>query len=197
METNKKRDEQTQNTSESTPEGDDQAGTSMSRRTLLKTTVAASAAASLSILGMEEPEVRAQTGAENQDDRALRAYFQRGYNYFDAKVLGGYWNLSAGEAKVNMGHKLLNTRSDDAITQLRAARGYALERATVNRGPGFGSLIFDENINYEDGGYSYNDVDVLSTYWNQNTIQTKFAMETMLIAGKGNELMAELNNAKR
>ncbi|MEZ5427244.1 MAG: twin-arginine translocation signal domain-containing protein [Pyrinomonadaceae bacterium] len=174
---------------------EDQANTPMSRRNLLKTTIAASAAVSLGLLGATETPVQAQTGARDRDDLALNEYFRNDFNYCDAKILAGLWGGNVVEAKIRMGYTLLNNKPDQAQRSIREARGLAMENARVYSGQGYGGLNFP--INYQDGGYQYSDAEALSRYWSQDVGETKLVMETMLISGKDKEIRAALDKARR
>jgi hypothetical protein len=192
MKTNKKHDQKMKNVPERAPEMEDPVGTPISRRTLLKTTMAASAAASLALLGGAEHSIEAQVS--NSDERALNEYFRKGFNYADAKVLAAFWGDEVGDAKVRMGHKLLNLSHNDAMSFIREARGLALETSTVGSQQGEGYVMFP--INYDDMGYEYKDVEALSQYWNTGVGETKLLLDTLLISGKDKDIQAALKNAK-
>jgi hypothetical protein len=203
MKKNEKYDQEMKN--ESTHRNENQIVPYKPKQSRLKKTVVTSAV-SLALLGASqipmqallggaEPSVQAQTRARNQDDRALNAYFGKGFNYVDAKILAAYWGGNIGDAKVRMGHKLLNLTQKQALGFIREARGLALERSSVYSQSGYGSMNFP--INYGDGGYQYEDAEALSSFWKKDLGDTKFLMETMLISGKDKDIQAALRVAKR
>ncbi len=187
---------------QSAPEIEDQVAKPKSR--LKKTVVTSAVSLALlgasqipmqALLGSAEPSIQAQTRGSNSDDRALKEYFRKDFNYVDAKILAAYWGGDVGEAKIRMGNKLLNLSKNDAMSFIREARGLALEKSTVTSERGFGYLNFP--INYGDGGYQYEDAEALSKYWKQDITETKFFMETLLVSGKDKDIQAALKNAKR
>lgn len=199
MKINKKQDDQVTNVSENK----DQSVASRAWKKSLKTT-AVTSVFSLALFGASQIPMQALLGgadspvqaqSRNQDDRALRTYFNRGFNYADAKVLASYWGGSIGDSKVRMGYKLMNLRSKDALAFIREARGLALERSRVYTGRGQGYISYP--INYTDGGYQYRDAEALSSYWRKDVGETKLLMETMLMSGKDQTIKAALRNARR
>lgn len=204
MKTNDKHDRMIKDLSNNTPRIEDQKAASRAWQKSMKATAAASVI-SLAILGAgqiplqtllgeSESSVQAQTRAGNRDDQALNEYFRWDFNYADAKVLAAYWGGKVDEAKIRMGHKLLNLKRNDALRYIREARGLALERSSVRSQPGYGVLIYP--VDYTDGGYEYADVEVLAKYWKQSPSETKFLMDTLLISGKDRNIQAALNDAR-
>jgi hypothetical protein len=150
--------------------------------------------------GGAEPPTLAQTRGDKSDERALderalKEYFRKDFNYVDAKILAAYWGGNAGEAKIRMGNKILNFGMADAIGLIREARGLALERSTVYADKGQGVLGF--MIDYTDAGYTDAEMVALAKFWDKSALETKMMMDTMLISGKDKDLKAALQNATK
>ena len=161
-------------------------------------TVVTTSAMSLTLLGTMQNEMQAQNQQQPQqvnaqkgqltDDQAVNKFFNFGYNYCDAKVLASYWNQEDPyEMKITMGHKLWNQTEKDIDELVRTARSEALQKADGNL-PAY----------YDDGGYSYDDAELLAGYWGSaDTYESKMTMSRLLIGGHDKVLKAALKSARR
>lgn len=121
------------------------------------------------------------------DDQCFNKYFENGYNYCDAVVLAAYWNHdSAGDAKLLLGAKMLRWGPEDGELHVRAARGEALKKPDA-----------DLPAWYTDGGYTYDDAEMLARYWGEDLADAKYTMTRLLIGGHEHVVQAALGSAGR
>lgn len=122
------------------------------------------------------------------DEQAATKFLNFGYNYCDAKVLASFWSQrDPYEAKVTMGHKLWSFEKGDIDELIRDARAQALQKA-------------DDQLPVwiDDGGYTYNDAELLARQWGQSGAgESKVTISRLLIGGHDNVIKAALNSARR
>lgn len=118
---------------------------------------------------------------EISDERARSKYFAEGYEYCDAKILARFWSESIGEAKAGMGRKIWWGIDPNGV--MRAAREDA-EQAGISV------------CTYEDGGFSYSDVELLAVEWGTDTYDAKHFVSKLLDDGQVARLRNELRAAQ-
>ncbi len=121
------------------------------------------------------------------EDDCFNKYFENGYGYTDALVLAAYWNeASPADAKLRLGDKMLRWGPEDGDIHIRHARSEALKEK-------------DEDLPlwYTDAGYTYDDAELLASYWGNDLADTKYTMNRLLIGGHEQVLQAALNSAGR
>lgn len=107
------------------------------------------------------------------DQQAYNKYSANGYNYIDAKVLAKYWGESSpSDAKLRMGRKMLNFGPQDGRANINSARSYAT-RGDFSNWPVF----------YSDGGYSFQDAEIVGAYWGGDVVRGKMKLARNLIQG--------------
>lgn len=119
------------------------------------------------------------------DNQAYDKYFNNGYNYIDAMVLASYWGESTGQAKLTLGYKMLNFGPQDGRYHVSQARS----RATQGD-------FWDWPVSYDDGGYSYNDAEILGNYWGGGPSNAKMKLARNLINGNDSWNRSALNAAR-
>ncbi len=129
---------------------------------------------------------KAKPGAvQFSDQDAVSKFYIRGYNYCDAMVLADFWKESTPyDAKVRLGHKILAWGPSDGEFHVRQARGEALKKP-VEELPCW----------YTDGGYSYDDAELLGQYWGTGISDSKIRMTRLLIGGNDVVIKAALRSA--
>ena len=108
------------------------------------------------------------------DQEGMKAFFDFGYDYYDARVVSKFWGMDLVETKALMGQKLLwGGQSKAYLYQvLLDARVKALASA-------------DELNLYRDSGYGYDDAEKLAKVWGDETpYQSKLRIERNLIMGQ-------------
>lgn len=166
------------------------------------TTAVAASAASLTLSPVTEPPLQAQVVQEsgerlqNQavgqqptytDEEAINKYFDMGYDYCDSLVLAAYWEEgSFYDAKLRLGHKMLDFGPEEGTFFTREARAEALKQP-------------DDQLPawYTDDGYSYEDAEALAKYWGTNLTDSKFTLTRLAISGHDLVIEAALNSARR
>lgn len=127
----------------------------------------------------------AQGPVQYTDAQAFQKYANNGYNYVDAKVLAQFWGeRSPSDAKVRLGHKMLHSGPSQGRAYVSDARNSALRRP-VDQWP----------VWFEDGNYSYNDMERLGRYWGRGTWEAKVKVARQLIQGQDNWNRSALSNA--
>lgn len=120
------------------------------------------------------------------DDDAFRKFFVMGYNYCDALVLAAFWNeASPGEAKLRLGRKMLDFGPEEGDIHLREARADA-----------FTKPVEEMPCWYSDGGYSYDDAELLGKYWGTGIEDSKLRMTNLLVGGHDIVIKKALKSAK-
>ncbi len=128
----------------------------------------------------------ARRDAGPTDDDALRKFFAMGCNYCDALVLAAFWNeASPGEAKLRLGHKMLDFGPEEMDIHLREARAEAFKKP-VEEMPCW----------YTDGGYTFDDAELLGKYWGTGIEDSKARMTNLLVGGHDIVIKKALKSAK-
>ena len=118
---------------------------------------------------------------------ALQKYQLEGYNYIDAKVLAAYWGEPTPyAAKLRLGSKMLMFGWQDGRIHIRAARGQALRKPLA--------LM---PVWYTDGGYTFEDAEVLGKFWGGGLENSKGKMARLLIKGEDASIKAALKAARQ
>jgi hypothetical protein len=133
----------------------------------------------------QDPPAATQQGKPSDDD-AFRKYFAMGYNYCDAMVLAAFWNeASPGEAKLRLGHKMLDFGAEEGDIHLREARAEAFKKPTE-----------EMPCWYTDGGYTFDDAALLGKYWGTGIADSKGRMTSLLVGGHDIVIKKALKSAK-
>ncbi len=141
---------------------------------LLSTLVISSLLLSLSTHLTPEEQRSAMASPEillAQNDQALDAFFGSQYDYYDASILASFFQFSVLETKTVMGNKILSGPVGKALLaqQLLDARVSALNSV-------------EELRYFVDGGYSYDDAEVLASFWGEpSPFEAKLRIERNLI----------------
>ena len=122
--------------------------------------------------------------APNPYSEALDKYFDQGYNYCDAKVLGAYWGISPDDAKFRLGSKMLHHGPADGQVHIRNARTIALRKP-----------VKDMPVWFSDGGYRFGDAELLGKFWGRGTWEAKLKMTRLLVGGNDAAIKAALKAA--
>jgi len=119
-------------------------------------------------------------------NECFEKFFNQDYDYVDSLVLASFWNQeSFVEAKLLMGAKMLSFGPDDGDIHIRAARAAAL-----------GKKDHELPVWINDGGYTYEDAQVLAQVWGGDVYETKVTMSQLLIGGHENVIAAALRSAQ-
>ncbi|MCB1242652.1 MAG: hypothetical protein H7A54_00390 [Akkermansiaceae bacterium] len=166
-----------------------------STQSRLATTVATTAV-SLVILTAAQEQLDAkdpkgltirQNQPQNGQSAAIEKYFAQGYNYCDALVLAAFWGeKSALDAKYRLGQKMLDFGPEDGLIHIRNARGEALKKDPS-----------DMPCWFTDGGYTFDDAELLGQYWGTGIGESKATMTSLLVGGHENVIQKALRSAKR
>lgn len=160
-------------------------------------TAVTTSAMSLSLMGTLPTPVQAQDQSQQlaaaindelTDEQAANKFWDFGYNYCDAMVMAAFWKQEQPyEAKVTIGHKLWHLGQEQTEIVLREGRAEALKKAD-DRLPTY----------YDDGGYSYEDAELLAEYWGtEDVYESKITMSRLLIGGHEKVLKSALDSARR
>lgn len=115
---------------------------------------------SLSTFAVVQP-----AAAQSQSD-AWETFFQSGYTYCDAKLVGALWGMSPEEGKIEIGMKVIN----GLTANLRGVLGES--RANGNR------------CGWEDTGLDYSDAGVLANIWGLTTSNAKLKAARHMTNGR-------------
>jgi hypothetical protein len=107
--------------------------------------------------------------AQSEDQRILNAYFNAGYGYCDAQMLGEFWGLNPVQAKMLAGKGLLGYRgfARNIPSKLTAARRQYAGRGVCNYNSDF----------------SYEDAVALAAYWKTSVATAKASLTNKLESG--------------
>ncbi|MBX3431284.1 MAG: toll/interleukin-1 receptor domain-containing protein [Hyphomonadaceae bacterium] len=102
-------------------------------------------------------------------------YFQSGYVYCDAKLLGAFWGQGIGEAKATVGWKILNGLGQNVPAILQHAR---------NAG---------HTCEWTDTGHTYSDAERLAAAWGMNDpYQAKLRTAELYTLGRSDVVLSAL-----
>ena len=116
-------------------------------------------------------------------------YYDSGYEYDDAELLGAFWDVDTSEAKAMIGDKLFNGDNKilkEILADMRAANMH-------HEGPGEEELYYDAYFN---SNYTYCDVRILSKFWEQSEDETKIMIGEKLDIGGESFLEAALGQGR-
>lgn len=133
---------------------------------------------------MERPRAFSVRPVSYSDSQAAGKFTEYGYTYCDAKVMASFWQESSPyDAKVRLGHKMLQGVASEPF--VASARSRAAQ-------------ISDENLpcTYEDGGFSYSDMEVLARAWGRDVWSTKLKVRRGLVSGDEPALRRTLKQAR-
>ena len=112
---------------------------------------------------------------------AFNAFFMSEFDFWDARILADYWNLSIRNSKLNIGRKLIRNQQNGTLdfainslnSQVRRAREQYLRSVRYN--PSTYALYLEY--------YTYNDAKHLAQLWNngnaspQQIAEAKYAID--------------------
>ncbi len=102
-------------------------------------------------------------------------FFESGYVYCDAKMLGALWGLDIGEAKMTIGRKIINGIGFAVPQILDEARGSGV------------------TCDWSDTGHSYADAERLASIWGMNEpYQAKLRVEQLYTSGRSDVVRSAL-----
>ncbi len=166
------------------------------RRARAATTMLATSAASVLLLtaaqntaeaAARDPGFVQAANREPSNNDALRKYELQGYTYIDAKVLAAYWGESTPfAAKLRMGRKMWMFGPAEGQAHIRPARAQAL-RKPLSQMP----------VWYTDGGYTFEDAELLGKFWGGGLDNSKGKMTRLLIRGQDAGIKAALRAARQ
>ena len=124
--------------------------------------------------------------AQSEDQRILNAYFNAGYGYCDAQMLGEFWGLNPVQAKMLAGKGLLGYRgfARNIPSKLTAARRQYAGRGVCNYNSDF----------------SYEDAVALAAYWKTSVATAKASLTNKLESGNlplAKQVVSEARRAAR
>jgi hypothetical protein len=107
--------------------------------------------------------------AQSEEQRILNAYFNAGYGFCDAQMLGAFWRTNPGSAKLLVGKGLLRYPgfARNIPSKLAAARRQYAGRGVCNYNSDF----------------SYEDAVALATYWKTSVATAKASLTNKLESG--------------
>lgn len=116
-------------------------------------------------------EAKAQSEQES-----LNAYFESGYTYCDAVLLGALWKTEVGDAKVVIGRKVLAGSPDIPALLSQARQSHA--------------------CTWADTPHNYNDAEALATAWGlPSAAEAKDKIAYLYTQGRSAEVLAALQQA--
>ena len=135
-------------------------------------------------------------------ERAFNAFFMSEFDFWDARILADYWNLSLTNSKLNIGRKLISNQQNGTLdfaintlnSQIRRARDQYF-RSVRYGNPSTYALYLEY--------YSYNDAKLLAQLWNngnaspQQIVQAKYAIDRGLALGNYDFIEASLKRARQ
>ena len=127
------------------------------------------------------------------------AYVSSGYDYWDAKLIGMYFQQTTHESKLWIGNKFLFMPYNGAINTINRALYDARNQyfmTTRFNNPGTLRLYND--------GFNYNDAVLLARFWNNGRrvtpyeiMQSKYRIDQTLARGNDEYISRSLEQAKR
>ena len=127
------------------------------------------------------------------------AYVSSGYDYWDAKLIGMYFQQTTHESKLWIGNKFLFLPYNGAINTINRALNDARNQyfmTTRFNNPGTLRLYND--------GFNYNDAVLLARFWNNGRrvtpyeiMQSKYRIDQTLARGNDEYINRSLEQAKR
>lgn len=127
------------------------------------------------------------------------SYAATGYDYWDAKLIGMYFQQSPYESKLWIGNKFLFMPYFDAINTVNEALGSA-------RNQYFMTTRFNNPSTFKlyNDSFAYNDAVLLARFWNNRRrvtpyqiMQSKYRIDQSLARGNDEYIFRSLERAKR
>lgn len=103
-------------------------------------------------------------------DKEMARYFHSTYSYCDAKVLAAFWGQDMLETKARIGRKIGWADFDVLDSELKSARDKA----------GSSPATY---CPYDESGYTYDDMEALSSLWGERIKSTKVRAARKLVWG--------------
>jgi hypothetical protein len=117
------------------------------------------------------------------DWTGTQAYFKSDYNYDDAALIAGFWNMPVTDAKSLIGDKLLAGQHKNLDNLLTEAT-IAAKNGSV-RTPGADDTSLDGAYTFLKSGYTYNDAQELATAWGMSVTEAKVFAGEKIMRGDG------------
>ncbi|MGK7877311.1 MAG: hypothetical protein AB4426_29645 [Xenococcaceae cyanobacterium] len=135
-----------------------------------------------------QPEKRFEI-AQTQQSREIRAFFNSKYDYWDARVLAGYWTHSIVESKARIGRKVLWGETSVAVLEQ-----YLVDaRVAALKSPVQSILNF-----YSESKYTYADAEKLAKFWGDpSPYDAKVRIGRNLILGQEEVVDKAMQQASR
>lgn len=118
-----------------------------------------------------------------EKEKELARYFHSSYSYCDAKVLAAFWGQDMRETKARIGRKIGWADFDVLDSELRHARDAVESPARI--------------CPVQENGYSYEDMEALSSLWGERIKDTKVRASRKLVWGDKDVLDGFLKDALR
>ena len=152
----------------------------VTRRQMLRSALVGALAVPAGAAILSRPlTARADTGDQERD-----RFYNSQYTYCDAKLLAKFWKEDVSEAKAIIGRKIGWGNEDILKSELSKARK-GKDRNAAKVCP------------YEESGYSYADMQVLSLLWDERMSETKARASRKLVWGDKKVLDTFLERAWR
>jgi hypothetical protein len=128
----------------------------------------------VTVLALASPAI-----ARADADAEIRAYGSSPYTYCDAKLLAGLWRQAVGDAKLQIGRKLIDGEQDALVAGIADAR----RRASANP---------KLRCTFAEAGFSFADAQKLAKVWKTTTADAKARAEAKIVGAGGEATVRSL-----